>query len=81
MAIITKQVNGHKYLYEVISWRENGKVKQKWISLGRINDDAVIVKKNLKNALKKVPAELKVKTVTTEYVIRPKRKNKKDGEK
>ena len=45
MAIITKQVNGHKYLYEVISWRENGKVKQKWISLGRINDDAVIVKK------------------------------------
>ena len=51
MAIITKQVNGHKYLYEVISWRENGKVKQKWISLGRINDDAVIVKKKSEKRL------------------------------
>ena len=51
MAIITKQVNGHKYLYEVISWRENGKVKQKWISLGRINDDAVIVKKKSEERL------------------------------
>lgn len=75
MAIITKEVHGHKYLYEVFPWRENGKVRTKWFILGRLNDEGeLIVKKNLRNVLKKVPAELKVKTVTTEYIVRPKRK-------
>ena len=75
MAIVTKIIKGHKYLYEVKSYRdENGKVKKKWTSLGRIDDDnpnAIHVsKKNKKKALKKAPAHLVLKETTTEYVLR-----------
>ncbi len=49
MAIITKEVNGHKYLYEVTYKRENGKVKSFWKSLGRIEDDGSLTVKQKKN--------------------------------
>ena len=43
MAIITKEVKGHKYLYEVTYHRENGKVKTKWKSLGRIDENGELI--------------------------------------
>lgn len=63
MAIITKEINGRKYLYEVIAYRDNGKVKHKWTSLGRINDnnDLIISKKNRRKAFADAPGELVLK--------------------
>ena len=60
MAIITKEVNGHKYLVEVISYRENGKVKTKWKSLGRVdeNGDVIASKKNRRKAMTDAPKVL-----------------------
>ena len=75
MAIITKEINGRKYLYEVISYRENGKIKHKWISLGRINNnnDLIISKKNRRKAFANAPGEIVLKTIETKYIIRPKK--------
>ncbi|MBR2209499.1 MAG: hypothetical protein IJ859_11885 [Synergistaceae bacterium] len=73
MAIITKEINGRKYLYEVIAYRENGKVKHKWISLGRINNnnDLIVSKKNRRKAFANAPGEVILKTIETKYVVRP----------
>ena len=75
MAIITKEINGRKYLYEVIAYRENGKVKHKWISLGRIsnNHELIISKKNRRKTFANAPGEIVLKTVETKYVVRPKK--------
>ena len=75
MAIITKEINGKKYLYEVIAYRENGKVKHKWISLGRVNEnkDLIISKKNRRKAFADAPGEIVLKTVETKYIVRPKK--------
>ena len=77
MAIITKNIKGRKYLYEVIAYRENKKVRHKWITLGRINDDndLIISKKNRRRrkAMADAPCEIVLKTIETRYVIRPKK--------
>ena len=78
MAIITKNVNGRKYLIEVIyTGYKNGKRKYKSKSLGRIDEKGELIpsRKNWSLAVRRAPAELVVKVTEKRYIIRQKREN------
>lgn len=67
MAIITKIVNGKKYLYEVKAYRKNGKVKHEWKSLGHYDENGNFIpsKKMRGKKPEDFPAEIQKVTTTT----------------
>ena len=75
MAIITRIVNGKKYLYEeTYIGIKDGKQKYKSKCLGHLDEDGNLIpsKKNRRKAMKNAPAELVLKTTTTKVIVRPK---------
>ena len=78
MAIIEQEKNGVKYLFEV----RYEKGKHKWKSLGRVDsqngNEIIVSKKNRRRVLKNAPAELILKTIETKYLLRPKKKTRKN---
>ncbi|MBR2209045.1 MAG: hypothetical protein IJ859_09600 [Synergistaceae bacterium] len=48
--IVTKNINGRKYLYEITSYRDNGKVKKKSKCLGRLDENGELTASKKKSA-------------------------------
>lgn len=68
--IIRRKINSTIYIIMVTSYRDkNGKPRNKQRSLGRLDDDGVLI-----SSKRKLPAVItEVKTVTKKFIIRPKK--------
>ncbi len=68
--IIQRKINNAIYAIESTSYRDkNGRPRTKQRSLGRIDDDGVLI-----SSKRKLPAQIeKVRTITTKFIIRDKK--------
>ena len=64
--IIKRKINNAIYLIEVTSYRdENGKSRNKQRSLGRLDDDGVLI-----SSKRRLPAQIKeVKKITKKFIM------------
>ena len=69
MAIIRKKIKNSIYVYDVKSYREDGKVKTKWNILGKLDGNGTLISSR---KFRNLPAEIQeVETVTKEIKIMP----------
>ena len=64
--IITREINNAIYVIEVTSYRDKtGKKKSRQRSLGRLDNDGVLI-----SSKRKLPAQIKeVKTITKKFIL------------